>query len=302
MEPDKQEVPIVDDEAALDKEILDSINAVKAGKELAPNAPAKPEGEVEEKPVVEPAAEAEPKVEDPSEPPAAEVTEAPDEFRIPNKGKFESDESYAKRIELFDLVKQRRAATTPEAKAKLKEQIQNVKSQIKTLNPGSPSINNTNTVVDPKDEDPTVKADREKLKALGGVTKEDLQETIRKERFDAEQQSTLKSFVGNHKELADEDLRDMFFDYVDNNYNWQGKSGNDLMAVLELAVDNMFKPAETIQDRVLKGARVAEKVNTMQFPGGSSGKGADSPELRSSLDELKATGMSEEKARELLAD
>jgi len=40
----------------------------------------------------------------------------------------------------------------------------------------------------------------------------------------------------------------------------------------------------------------------MQFPGGTGGKTEFSPEMRKSIDELKATGMSEEKAVELLSD
>ena len=40
----------------------------------------------------------------------------------------------------------------------------------------------------------------------------------------------------------------------------------------------------------------------MQFPGGTIAKGDFSPEVRQSIEELKATGMSEEKAIELLTD
>ena len=74
------------------------------------------------------------------------------------------------------------------------------------------------------------------------------------------------------------------------------------MTVLELAREAMFKPSETIQERVLKGADVQQKINAMQFPGGSIAKGDFSPEMRKSIDELKSTGMSEEKAIELLSD
>jgi len=74
------------------------------------------------------------------------------------------------------------------------------------------------------------------------------------------------------------------------------------MTVLELARESMFKPSETIQERVLKGANVQEKVNAMQFPGGTIAKTDYSPEMRKDLDELIATGLSEEKAVELLSD
>ena len=64
----------------------------------------------------------------------------------------------------------------------------------------------------------------------------------------------------------------------------------------------MFKPSETITERVLKGATVQEKVNAMQFPGGTIAKQDYSPEMKNSISELVATGMSEEKAAELLSD
>jgi hypothetical protein len=125
---------------------------------------------------------------------------------------------------------------------------------------------------------------------------------IQQERTAGEVKSTLDNFVDRHYELKDEDVREVFFDFVESNYNWQNKSGKDLMTVLELARESMFKPSESIQDRVLKGANVQEKVNAMQFPGGTIAKAALSPDMQKSIDELKATGMSEEKALELLSD
>ena len=49
--------------------------------------------------------------------------------------------------------------------------------------------------------------------------------------------------------MSDPDVREVFFDFVDQNYLWQGKSGKDFMAVLEMAYENMFKPSETIQEK-----------------------------------------------------
>jgi len=302
MDQDKKVVvPAVDDESALDAELEASINEVKAGKELPPvvtNPEKKEDGPTGQSGD----SDSKKKVEDPSKPPVAEKKEEDYEFRIPNKGKFESDESYELRISLLDLVKRRKAATTPEAKAALSEEISKAKGQLKNLN-GSDKINNLNSVVEKKvDEDPALKADRDRLKELGGATKEDIQEVIRQERLVQETKSTLESFVARHPELKDEDVREVFFDFVDSNYNWTGKSGKELMTVLELARENMFKPSETIQERVLKGANVQEKINAVQFPGGTGAKTDFSPEMRKSIDELKATGMSEEKAIELLSD
>lgn len=282
--------PAVNEEESLDKELAETLAAIKTGNEPQPEVVAKPEEPIE------------PKVEEPSTPPAEEQIY---EFRIPNKGKFESDESYEKRIELLDLVKKRKLAKTEEQRDVITDQIKTTKSQIKTLNGTDRFINPLNSGaagVKEEEIDETVRADRERLKQLGGATKEDIAQIVQQERLATEVKGTLDKFIDRHTELKDDDTREVFFDFVDSNYNWQNKSGRDLMTVLELARENMFKPSESIQDRVLKGANVQEKVNAMQFPGGTVTKNDYSPEMRKSIDELKATGMSEDKALELLSE
>ena len=237
------------------------------------------------------------------------------EFRIPNKGKFESDESFEKRTELLDLVKRRKLATTPEQRQKITDDIKIAKGQIKSLNGTDRFVNPLNQKsadkidepVDPEkppeQEDETLTADKERLAELGGATKEDIAEIVQQSQLATDVKNTLNTFIERHNELGDEDTREVFFDFVDSNYNWQGKGGNELMTVLELARENMFKPSETIQERVLEGADVATKVNAMQFPGGSVAKVEHSPEKQQSIDELTAIpGMSEEKAIELISD
>lgn len=294
MEEDKKEV-VVEDESALDKELEETITTIKAGNAPEPTAPVKTEEPTKEEPKGEPASTA----------PVDEVKkEEGYEFRIPNKGKFESDESYEKRIELLDLVKKRKLANSPEQRQNLSEEIKTAKSQLKTLNGVDKIINPLNSVENPTqpEEDEATKADRERLKQLGGATKEDITEIIKQERIAADTKSTLEKFVERYPDMKDPDVREVFFDFVDTNYNWNGKTGKDLMTILELARENMFRPSESIQDRVLKGANVQEKINAMQFPGGTVAKSDYSPEMRKSIDELKATGMSEEKAVELLTE
>lgn len=292
MEPN--ETPIIDDEATLDKELADSINAVRAGNTLEVTPPKTDEPETPAGEEGTPAQE--------TSTPAAEKPEGDDPFRVPNKGKFESDEAYEKRVELFDLVKRRKAADTPEAKAKLSEDIKAAKSQLKNLN-GTERFNNNKTGEgNTGEKDPLLAADQERLKQLGGATKEDIAAFVQQERQQQEVQTTLTKFVDRTPELKDEDMREVFFDFVDENYVWQGKSGKELLQVLEMARENMFKPSESIQERVLKGANVAEKVNAMQFPGGTSGRAEFSPEMKQSIKELTDTGMSEDKAIALLSD
>ena len=289
----------VNEDAELDKSLAESIDSLKAGKELPPKEEVKPEEKKEATPEA-------PKAEDNSTPPVEAAKEDKYEFRVPNKGKFESDESYEKRIELLDLVKKRKLAKSPEQKQQLSDEIKTTKSQIKNLNGTDKFINPLNqkseVVTEKIEEDELLKADRERLKQLGGATKEDIEQIVQKERLAGEVKSTLDKFVDRHTELKDEDTREVFFDFVDSNYNWQNKSGKELMTVLELARESMFKPSETIQERVLKGANVQEKVNAMQFPGGTIAKTNYSPEMTASIKELVATGMSEEKAIELLSE
>lgn len=303
MDPEKKDTPVVEDESVLDKELETTISAIKAGQ--APEAP-KPEVKPGEEPKKAETPTEEPKkAEESSNPPSEDVVE----FKLPipdKKSKFESDEVYEKRVELMGLIQKKRLARTDDQKKELAEKIKETRTEMSLLK-GSDKINNLNKVVEepkkPEEEDPALKADKERLKALGGATTEDIQEMLRQERLQIETKNTLEGFVSRHPELKDPDVRDVFFDYVDTNYNWQGKTGKDLMTVLELARESMFKPSETVQERVLKAANVAEKVNSMQFPGGSgAGRSDMSPEMRKSVDELKATGMSEEKAIELLSD
>lgn len=302
IEPDNIDETAIAEEAELDKVLAESIESVKAGKVLVPEVPAKAEEKKEEAP-------ADPKPEEPSKPPVDEEKPTEYEFRVPNKGKFESDESYEKRIELLDLVKRRKLAKTEEQRQQLSDEIKIAKGQLKNLNGTDRFINPLNqkkegeepkTPEEPEDE--TLAADKERLKQLGGATKEDIEDILQKQRFASEVKNTLDKFIERHAELKDEDTREVFFDFVDSNYNWQNKSGKELMTVLELARENMFKPSESIQERVLKAANVQEKVNAMQFPGGTVAKAEYSPEMQKSIDEIVATGMSEAKAIELLTD
>jgi hypothetical protein len=297
MEPEiKQEENIINEDEQLDKELESSINSLKAGEKIGESNQKNPNEVIPVK-KEEPQGDAE----DPAKPQEEEKKEEEYDFRIPNKGKFESDESYEKRIELMDLVKRRKAAQTPEQKKELTDQIKTAKSQIKNLN-SSDKINQETKAPNNLEEDETLKADRERLRQLGGVTKEEVEDVIKQERQTSEVKNTLDKFIDRHTELKDEDMREVFFDFVDQNFNWQGKSGKDLMTVLEIARESMFKPSETVQERVIKAANVAEKVNAMQFPGGTMNNKSDSPEKTQSIKELVSTGMSEEKARELLSE
>lgn len=319
----QQHTPEAEDDSVLDAELEKSIAEVKAGKTLedtkseaagqgatgatgptgpeAPTGPTGPDAPTGATGPEAPTGATGPTGEESgdSQPDGAE---GEDVFRIPQQGKFETDAAYEKRVELFDLVRRRRAATTPEAKEALSTEISKTKSDLKTLS-GVERFTQQKPEDTPESEpNPELDSDKAKAKELGLMTREEAAEFFREQQMTKEVESDLKSFIADHKELQDEDVREVFFDFVDNNYNWQGKTGNDFKSVLGMAYENMFRPAESVQDRVLKSAGVAEKVNAMQFPGGTTTKSSHSPEMQKSIDELTATGMSEEKAIALLTE
>jgi len=131
-----KEIPAeTNEDAELDKSLAESLDSLKAGKALPPKEEVKPEEKKEETPEV-------PKVEDNGTPPVDEVKkEEAYDFRVPNKGKFESDESYEKRIELMDLVKRKKLAKTDEQRQQISVDIEKAKSQMKNLN-GTDKITN----------------------------------------------------------------------------------------------------------------------------------------------------------------
>ncbi len=297
------------DEAELDAAIAADMEAVRAGEPIA-EAPTGPTGEAptgETGETGDTGATGEAPTGEPQ--PTGATGEA--DIRLPNKGKWESDAAYEKRVELFDLVKKKQAATTPEAKVALEAEIKRVKGELKTASTYAERFTQprtegatgpTGASGETGEVDPTLAADQERLRQLGVPTREEMRAELQQERHDAAVENDLKNFVGGHDELKDPDVREVFLDFVEENYAWQGKSGAPLNAILEMAYENMFRPAESVQQRVLNGAGVQEKVNAMQFPGGTQGAVTRSPEQQKELDELKATGMSEEKALELLSD
>lgn len=296
----------IEDESALDAEIEASIEAVKAGQTPTPTptvdtAKTEPEKPAEETPKADP--EPTQPVEEDGDPQPKDPQDG-SEIRIPKKGKDESDAAYEKRVELFDLVQKRKAATTPEAKEALSKKVNTARREYGRISSGD-KITQPQTGQPTQEEidaDPNLMADKERLKLLGGATREDVEQIMHEQWTQQNIRETLDKFVDGATELQDPDTLAVFFDFVDENYAWQGKTGKELLTVLELARESMFKPAETIQERVIKGANVAEKVNAMQFPGGTTTQSTLSPEMRKSVEEMKAAGMSEADAIELITD
>lgn len=282
----------INDESEIDKILEESFATVRAEKPLVENPQEIVESEESDKETstgtTEKPSSSLLEKDTNSDDPTQEIAES---FKTPVKGKFESEESYQKRIDLAELVKQRKLARTEEEQKRLSGEISNVRRELATIHQS-----------DKNNYPPNPGEKQEDLSTKEAITREDLVRELERVEFERNVKSTLETFLQRHKELQDEDTREVFFDFVDSNYNWNNKSGQQLMTVLELARENMFKPSQTIQERVLKAANVQEKVNAMQFPGGSIVRPGLTSEQQQSINELKATGMSEEKAMALILE
>jgi len=290
-----------EDESILDKELEASLSAMKAE---MPEVATTPDTAVDEGKKPSNAAEG-PTNRDHIEEESSKketTTETESTKEIVNKAEGETEEAFIKRAELLELVRQKKLARSEEERVKLSKEIFNTRREISVLN--NPINNPLTKAETPNNEvEPEPSDDLKRLKELGGVTKDELINALEEREFNKNVETTVKSFVDKNPQMADEDVREVFFNFVESNYNWQGKSGQELNTVLELAKDAMFKPSETIQERFIKGANVQEKVNSMQFPGGSVSKQGISKDKQQSVDELMSTpGMTEEKALELLSD
>lgn len=296
----------IEDESELDSILEESINSVKAGQTLTEETPQSQTGAEDDSSESKDTTESDESSGEKDGNSQATTVAGDEAIRIPEKGKFESDEAYEKRVELAELVRQRKAATTPEAKEALAEKIKEARKQVGRADIAAkftqPKVENVIQKDQEQEQDPSIQADLERAKTIGIATQDDIREVIQQERFQQSVQDTIANFVEKTGELADEDVREVFFDFVDQNFIWQGKTGKELSTVLSLAKEAMFRPAETIQDRALKAADIQNKVGAMQFPGGTGTKVTFSQDIKQSIEELKATGMSEEKALELLSD
>lgn len=226
--------------------------------------------------------------------------EIEESFKAPKKGKFESEESYQSRVRLADLVAKRKATTDPAERQKLTEEISQTRKEMRGTNSGD--IKNSSNLGEKSAENSEAnkggEGDSSKSKPL---TQEDLDAALEARDYNVNVTQTLNDFFQRHPNLADQDVREVYFHFVETNYNWQGKTGKDLMTVLELAHDSMFRPGDSIQERVLNGTKVAEKVDAMSFPGGSVAAPSASPEQDASIKELTALGYTEEQAREMIS-
>ena len=127
----------INEEKALDDSINDIISKAKQAEHVEDTTTPT----VEVKTDTPPAEVVVPKEETPTEP----APESIDFTKAPTKGKFESDESYTMRVNLFDLINQRKTAKTQGEKDAIQEQMKALRTEISDLSRKSkPSLLNFN--------------------------------------------------------------------------------------------------------------------------------------------------------------
>lgn len=299
---------VTDNESELDASINSTIDKIKAENHEAANPP-QPANESDAKNVSEQAtgqksdsanAEASPAQEAPSEEGVQPENQA-FEFKDPVKGKFESEESFQMRVQLAGLIKQKKLAKTDKEKSDLQGQIKGLRDDMSALLrggvPKSPSFNNNGSASSSDDT-----SQQETDSNTRPMTQAEVDAMLNRRDYDRSVRETLDSFISSSPELKDPDIQQVYFDFIDANYQWQGKTGKDLRTVLDLAKQAMFRPNETVQEAALKGAKVQEKINAMQFPGGSIARAGLTPDQQKDVDDMVAAGIPESKARALILE
>lgn len=223
-------------------------------------------------------------------------TDAKDLIRFPEKGKFETDDSYNVRLQIAEMIKKRESAESTSEKDAIQAELRKFRDEFGHL------ITNNRSQSSIRDDAP---ADVQPQK--GNQTAiEDIDSVIEKKLMERQiwmdNKSAIDTFFDSTPELQDPVTRQVFIDFFDANYKIEGKSPKEVTQTLNLAKQAVFRPAETVQERVLKGAEVQDKVNAMQFPGGTIVKTGLTPDQQQSIDEMVATGMSEDRARALILD
>lgn len=298
-EEQKAQEVVTDDDSdlELDKMISETIASAGSQTQQAEHEDGVPSKTVEQKEEIPESTDvSKTAVETPSQEAQTDEKTPTYDLRVPVRGPFESEESYAVRLQISEMLKKRETASTEDERSEVQKELKKFREEFGHL------INsNRSQFSQDRDDAPSdVQPDDGSQKKF--VSVDELDKILAEKQIQTENKFIIDSFFSKHPEFSDQNVRDVFVDFFDSNYKIDGKSGSQITQVLELARSAMFKPAQSIEERVLKGANVQEKVNAMQFPGGTIVRNGLTPDQQRSVDEMKAAGISEDRARELILD
>ncbi len=301
MENENKDIVDVDTDAdlELDNEINATMSKIKNAEQPESANPTETvESKVEE-------TQSSPSTESPSSEdtsPKESQTETQEEFdfRQPIQGKFESDASYHLRLQIAERIKERKLASNESEKNAIQKEIGELRKEFRSITINrSPSFNNDSHSSDVQSPQETL---QDKIEVDPKSLEQIIEQKVQSERVRIETESVINTFFDKYKDFKDPDTKQVFIDFFDSNYKIDGKGPKEVVQTLELARSAMFRPTESIQEKVIKSAGVQEKVNAMQFPGGTIVRSGLTADQQQSVNELKATGMSEDRARALILE
>jgi hypothetical protein len=298
-EEQKEQDVIVDDDSdlELDKLINETIAGAGSQTQKAEHEDGVPSKTVEFKEEIPESTDvSKTAVETPSQEAQTDEKNPSYDLRVPVKGPLETEESYAVRLQISEMLKKRETAATEDEKSEVQKELKKFREEFGHLINSNRSQFSQNRDDAPSNVQPDDGSQRK------FVSVDELDEILAEKQIQTENKFIIDSFFSKHPEFTDQNVRDVFVDFFDSNYKIDGKSGTQIAQVLELARSAMFKPTQSIEERVLKGANVQNKVNAMQFPGGTIVRNGLTPDQQKSVDEMKAAGISEDRARELILE
>ncbi len=298
-EEQKAQDVIVDDDSdlELDKLINDTIAGASSQEQKAEHEDGVPSKTVEIKEEIPESTDvSKTAVETPSQEAQTDEKNTSYDLRVPVKGPFESEESYAVRLQISEMLKKRETAATDDERSEVQKELKKFREEFGHL------INSNRSQFSQNRDDAPSSVQPDDGSQRKFVSVDELDEILAEKQIQTENKFIIDSFFSKHPEFSDQNVRDVFVDFFDSNYKIDGKTGTQIAQVLELARSAMFKPTQSIEERVLKGANVQNKVNAMQFPGGTIVRNGLTPDQQKSVDEMKAAGISEDRARELILD
>lgn len=212
--------------------------------------------------------------------------------RNPIRGKFESEESYAVRLRIAEMIKAKDEATSESEKDSIQSQLKDFRKEFGSL------INNKNQLS--FNQNGSTPSDNEENEL---TLDEKVKEAVANQHFELQNKSIVDNFFSEHKEFSDPNVKQAFIDFFDNTYIISGKTGNELRQVLKLGYESMFKPSQSINERVLKGTSVQNAVKTMQSSGGTAPTSTLTPEQQASINEIRSLrkDLSEQDALDLIS-
>lgn len=210
--------------------------------------------------------------------PQADAPKPPLDDKVPRRADAEPEWKFNLRIKLWEQGKKLREAKTPEEKELARKNVTDVRrelakqSQEHQQQPPSDD-DSLSDYTDPN----LLDADTKRVSALGKraglATTKDVQDAaravIREEREIGTRNKALDDFFAEHKDsYVTPENRDVFFETVEQYFNYEGKDYDGFRFIFDSAHGMLFP--DNLEDTIAKADALKEKIKPVQFSGGNA--------------------------------